>query len=253
MFKYLKKMIYGSINYLIELLASRKYNLIHVVEYPKCGATWVSRLIETYLNTERSIHDAKIITNMFIRQKHVLYKPYYNKVVVVLRDPRDVYVSFYFHEVYLKKDKKLLTNMGYNGSLSDQANFKKYLLYKLNNPQSLSPGFSFSEFYRSWIDKPNIHIVHYEQLHNNPEEALVGIVKYLGYEINDSQINKSIKRHEFKNITGREKGQEDKNSHKRKGIVGDWKNYFTDELSDIMDQMENDIVDKITLNQIPVE
>jgi hypothetical protein len=234
------------INMLIEVFASKRFNLIHVVEYPKCGGTWVSRLIATYLQRNRALGSTMIVRSKSVLQKHVMYRSYYDRVIVVLRDPRDVFVSFYYHEIYHKKDAVLMKNMGYNSRLTDHENFKNYLVYKINHPSETSPGFSYSDFYNSWSRRNNVHIVHYEQLHNSPAKILAGIIRFLNSDVDPRRIKQAIGRHSFKNITGREEGEEDRYSHKRKGIIGDWKNYFTEDMCKFLEEKEYELFKQTT-------
>ena len=49
--------------------------------------------------------------------------------------------------------------------------------------------------------------------------------------ISRNQLNEVIIKNQFKNTTGRNPGEEDITKHNRKGIQGDWKNYFTPEIT----------------------
>lgn len=52
-------------------------------------------------------------------------------------------------------------------------------------------------------------------------------------EINvDPQVSYIIEDNWFINETGRAPGTEDVFAHQRKGIAGDWKNYFTSQIKD---------------------
>lgn len=43
-------------------------------------------------------------------------------------------------------------------------------------------------------------------------------------------------------LSGRAKGVEDRNVHYRKGVAGDWRNYFTDEVHQFSDDKAGDLV-----------
>jgi hypothetical protein len=50
---------------------------------------------------------------------------------------------------------------------------------------------------------------------------------------------------DFKRITkGRKQGEEDRNSHYRKGVAGDWKNYFTNEHKKLMKERYQDVLEQ---------
>ena len=72
-------------------------------------------------------------------------------------------------------------------------------------------------------------------MHQDPAAALSKALKSLGLEPEPARVEAAVKEHAFKNITGRKIGEEDVSSHKRKGIVGDWKNYFNQEMARLVD------------------
>ena len=96
------------------------------------------------------------------------------------------------------------------------------------------------------MDKSPIHLVRYEAMHNCPEETLIGILNYIGItEIDYSRLKAAIQENSFENITGRTAGTEDKNSHKRKGIVGDWKNMFNAESARLVHETQQGYLQKL--------
>ena len=55
-----------------------------------------------------------------------------------------------------------------------------------------------------------------------------------------------IKKHSFEKMTaGRKQGTEDKSSHLRKGKSGDWKNHFTQKISDKFNQKYPGLIEKL--------
>jgi len=59
---------------------------------------------------------------------------------------------------------------------------------------------------------------------------MVNLLNTLNYEYDISKLEDSIRNHSFSFLSnGRKRGEEDINSHYRKGVVGDWKNYLTEE------------------------
>lgn len=85
------------INDLLTVLAGKQLGLIHVNEYQKCGGTWIARLLRTYYGVPRKYGTSSIIRPNAIIQNHKLFTPYFYRPIIVIRDPRDVWVSFYFY------------------------------------------------------------------------------------------------------------------------------------------------------------
>ncbi len=221
--------IIRTLNDIITFFACSRLNITHVVEYPKCGGTWVSRMIRSYLNIDRKYGNDTLIRTHSVIQKHQLYHRSYHKPVIVIRDPRDVWVSYYFHEVYHSpKGSKKFVQFKFDPQLDDKQNLVNYIQEKMTFPNASVPGFTYEEFIDSWLCWPHIHVVRYEDLIKNTAIQLTEIIKFLNLYIFQSHIQAVVTQNSFKSITGRESGTEEKASHKRKGIIGDWKNYFTD-------------------------
>ena len=56
-------------------------------------------------------------------------------------------------------------------------------------------------------------------------------------------VERFVKRYSFSKLSGgREKGEENKKSHYRKGKAGDWKNHFTDEHRRVFKERYNDVL-----------
>ena len=54
-----------------------------------------------------------------------------------------------------------------------------------------------------------------------------------GFPIERARVQAAIRACRFERLTGRARGKEDISSHERKGIVGDWRNYFTDRVKGV--------------------
>ena len=73
----------------------------------------------------------------------------------------------------------------------------------------------------------------YEDMHTEPHKTIENVFEYLPIHYDDSIVDRCIQYSSFQYLSkGRGKGLEDSNSHFRKGIVGDWKNYLNDSLHD---------------------
>jgi hypothetical protein len=84
---------------------------------------------------------------------------------------------------------------------------------------------------RSWVraDDPNTQVFRYENLtgDNQLQTMRSLLVEHCAIPIPDSELRRLLKEHAFsKKADGRERGEEDKRSHRRKGASGDWRNHF---------------------------
>jgi len=75
---------------------------------------------------------------------------------------------------------------------------------------------------------PNYTEVRYEDLLERPHEEVGRLAGFLGADTSEKAVHQAVGAASFEKLSrGRERGQEDTSSFYRKGIAGDWKNYFT--------------------------
>lgn len=79
-----------------------------------------------------------------------------------------------------------------------------------------------------WHRTPYAVQVRYEALRAQPVAVLAELTERLALPVNRRQIEAIVARHDFARVTGRSPGQE-ADAATRKGIVGDWRTYFTAE------------------------
>ena len=76
---------------------------------------------------------------------------------------------------------------------------------------------------------PNYTEVRYEDLLERPDEEVRRLARFLGADTSEKAVQQAIDSASFERLSkGRERGQEDTSSFYRKGVAGDWTNYFTE-------------------------
>jgi hypothetical protein len=71
--------------------------------------------------------------------------------------------------------------------------------------------------------------VRYEDLLERPNEEVGRLARFLGADTSEKAVQQAVSSASFERLSkGRERGQEDTSSFYRKGVAGDWKNYFTE-------------------------
>lgn len=152
------------------------------------------------------------------------------KVVLMMRDPRDQVVSRVFH---LRRET---TNRVYQRflALSDD----DAIMMCIEGAAGVRSANDLLKLTQSWLSgRMEILCVKYEDLVAHPAAELRKVFRYLDIDLDDALLKTVIQRNRFERLTVGKKiwktwraaGQEDPNSHFRKGIVGDWRNYFNDE------------------------
>ena len=222
---------------------SRPLGLIHVIEHPKCGGTWVRNMIQAYNGTERFLDD-RLLRPREVIQVHRQYRPWYWQRVVVVRDPRDMFVSFYYHETHYRRREKGLVISRYfqhDPSRPLHDDFAAYLEAKLM--RRTHPPFTYTEFVRSWQDRPRTLQVRYEDFLGDPEQQLTRVVGHLGLELDPDRIRQAIDANRFESATrergkARRPGEADPGEFERKGVAGDWRNHFDRRSCELIEKFE---------------
>lgn len=213
---------------------SKKIPLYLVTEFPKSGGTWFSKMLSELTNTPFPPPIASPKFKKSILRGTKLYNKNFHNIIVVMRDGRDIMVSAYFHMLFnheanqtyaVEEIRNRLQFEDYDNVEKNMPEFIKYMFTQYPKI-GYSTRFSWADFVDSWINK-NCHIVKYEDLLIDPTKTMMLATKHItGKEINIDQVAEVTNKYSFKKLTGRNRGEEVRTSFARKGISGDWKNYF---------------------------
>jgi hypothetical protein len=170
-------------------------------------------------------------------------------VFVVLRDGRDVMVSFYFHSLF----KNELSNHALVERMRRELPFKDFNDIENNLPRFIEykftkirpPRFTWSEFVDSWINK-DVAFVRYENLLQNTVKEVGQALEKLSDQKSDYRLIRQIaEKYSFKRQAKRNPGQENRSSFLRKGIAGDWKHNFNRDSREVLDYFAGDQLIKL--------
>lgn len=232
-------------NVALSVAFGRQLGLVHVIEYPKCGGSWVRNMLADYTSTERFLDD-RLVRRGDVVQVHRLPKTWYRRPVVVSRDPRDMYVSFYHHETrYGSRERNLAITRHFQPDPSRplREDFAAYLEAKLR--YVTHPPFSLAEFVRAWRGRPAAVWVRYEDCLANGEAALTRVVQALGLPLDAGRVRHAVEINRFENATrarGKERkpGDADPSAFERKGVAGDWRNHFDRRSCELLERYEGE-------------
>lgn len=208
---------------------------IFIASFPKSGNTWMRFILSHLLtNCEEQLNFTnfdKYIPEINVHRKlvkklnrprllktHSMYYGEIKKAIYIIRDPRDVYVSYYHH---LKK------------RLPGSWNLHKFIDKYINKKNS------WGNHYESWNKLQNKIIVKYEDLHRNPNKEISKVVDFLNINKNVFLIKQAIEYSSFERLSkievvhGRkflsEKDKSKASKFMRKGQIGSWKAELDDE------------------------
>ncbi len=187
-----------------------------------------------------------IVTPIYIGRENFLAipKPPAHRAFFVMRDPRDILVSWYFS---WKNSHPVM------GNVSE----RREQLKKLGEDDGLIFGIErlaedgLFDALRSWrtagVSCPEIMVVRYEDLIDADQFACFQrIFTHCDIRTPADILRDILTRHSFSALTrGRERGAEDVTSHLRKGIHGDWKNHFSTEVTARFRATTGDLVEAL--------
>jgi Sulfotransferase domain len=225
-------------------LLAKPLRITHLVEYPKCGGSWVRNMIRTYIGSAPNLGDRLIFRDAVI-SAHRQDRRSFAFPVVIVRDPRDLYVSFYHHENNLEDREKALAihrHFTHAPGLDVRDNFALYLEAKLL--KDTHPWFFYSQFVDSWQYRPGACMLRYEDFLDDPEQQLIRALRFLNRPIDLERVREAVEINSFANQTrlrygeARTSGKTDNTRFVRKGVAGDWKNHFNERSCRLLENLE---------------
>ena len=234
---------------------------VWIVTYPKCGTTWTQEITWNVMHDlkldrtsqhlfERSpFIDIPMIDNSSLEDAESFFnkiesmpsprtiKTHYPfellppnllescKVIFVCRNIKDACVSYYHHN-------KLFKSFDFHSQFMDFAPlYQKGLVLQGGYFEMLRSGWSRRSH-------PNLLFFWYEEMKQDQKTWIMKIMKHIGYELSDNKIEELCEAMQFENYKKTssmnqmtDRFNEDRGEFTRKGIVGDWINHFTDEMS----------------------
>ncbi|WP_150464420.1 sulfotransferase domain-containing protein [Francisella sp. XLW-1] len=224
---------------------------IYVIGFPKSGNTWLSRLMADITNSNiyvesdndfiNSSENSSGKTGDFIIHKiHVandLCKVLESKKIYILRDPRAVFVSAFFHNFRSLQErninKSFLMRLLFNFEIANvNKAWNKTVLARINDFKNRSGAMkvgNWSNHVEFWSNQKDICIVRYEDLLENTQVVMERILQELGINYSKNKLESVIERQSFK-IKKEEfmqKNDRQNASFLRSGEKEDWKKYLS--------------------------
>jgi hypothetical protein len=227
-------------------------NVLFIAGLPKSGTTWLKKMVASYPGYHELLipdvtsyelatggsHDYELPEDIFSRFKNMLVVTKMHvhgsphnvqllhdagvKYVTLYRDLRDVAVSYYF---YVRRtpwhpEYHVYTDLDVSEGLEVFAD------------RTLS---AYRDWIYSWHQNRNPHMslmFRYEDMLADTMAIMTKVAKHFDLDSSRPTVERIVGQHSFQNLSGgRTSGEESAQSFFRKGTSGDWKNYFSKELS----------------------
>jgi len=212
--------------------------IFHVTHW-KAGSQWIHKILNRCAGErvvlaeegaaqllQRPLVAGRIYATCYVtrEQFHSVPLPEPWRHFVVIRDLCDTLVSGYFSLRFSHVDNPWHTEPR---TLLAGSNLEDGLLWLLDNwlPDSAA-------IQRSWVESGE-DLIRYEELLTRDVDIMVPLLtRRCPLGLPRSQVREAVLHLRFERLAnGRTRGEEDRHSHERKGVAGDWHNYFTDRVT----------------------
>lgn len=186
-----------------------------IVSYPRSGNTWTRFLLAnllhpeqpvTFANIERIVPDSEAQSNRFLRsvsrprviKSHEYFHPRFRKVVYIVRDPRDVLLSYYdFQRKYRQ--------------IEDGYPLSQYARDFVNGERGLGDWGTWAEHVNSWIStrqgRPRFLLLRYEDMVDDTARELTKLASFFGIDPKPELLGNTIERSAAKRLRELERTQ----------------------------------------------
>ncbi|XP_029953227.1 sulfotransferase 1C2 [Salarias fasciatus] len=155
------------------------------------------------------------------------------KVIYVARNAKDNLVSYYYFDLM-------------NQTQPEPGPFDGYVHKFMRGDLAWGSWYDHVKGYWEAREKRNILYIFYEDMKENPRREVVRIMKYLDLSVSEEVIDRIVDLTSFKNMKENPMANyscipkpvfdHSISPFMRKGVVGDWKNHFSDEQSKMFDE-----------------
>ena len=173
-----------------------------LVSYPRSGNTWTRFLIAnllhpeppvTFANIERLIPDCEAMSSRFVKsvprpriiKSHQYFDPRYKKVIYIVRDPRDVALSYYD---FSRKYRQIEDNHPLTQFVSD------FVAGRLSSFDWGTWGENVSSWFYTRNGRPEFLLLRYEDMQADAERELSKVARFLGIEATRERLTSAVDR-----------------------------------------------------------
>lgn len=184
---------------------------IFIVSYPKSGNTWMRFLVANLVNPETTVgfdNIDKLVPDIYANtekrlnqvpsprtlKSHEYFDPRYKKTIYIVRDPRDIAVSYWHHHL-----KCRLVN--------ERDSIDEFVSSFVHG--SLDPFGTWHEHVGSWIGArqhtPDFLLLRYEDILSDPYRAAKRISTLASLAVSDEDIQHAVSESSFSSMSRKER------------------------------------------------
>ena len=173
-----------------------------IVSYPRSGNTWTRFLVAnlvhpgppvTFANIERLIPDCEAMSSRYVKRvprpriikSHEYFDPRYKKVIYIVRDPRDVALSYYD---FSRKYRHIGDSYPLTRFVSD------FVAGRLSSVDWGTWGENVSSWFYTRNGRPEFLLLRYEDMLSNTQSELMKVAPFLDIEPAPDRLTAAVER-----------------------------------------------------------
>jgi len=216
---------------------------IHVNEFPKSGGTWLCRMLSDSLGY-------RFDDNVYRKFGPSITKNHFAgaigpKTILVIRDPRDVAVSYFHHvkatfadDPFNTKSVRYYAENVLKDSASERENLQLFARSLYEQPKY--PPCTWNAFYTQTLETA-VKVVKYEDLRTKTADTLTEVLTALDMNPADYPIDEVADSHDITKIL-KTRDDPSKPHFIRKGKVGNWAEELEPEIVDLINTHNGDLM-----------
>lgn len=240
----------------VGLYWGESFPFYYVSEHPKSGGSWLARMVSDYLQLPFPQYVRLPIAFRSVILNHWQYDPRMRRVFYLYRDGRDVMVSMYFHHLRMLRtaqnsrprriERTYERLFGKNFDPDDVVrHLPRFVEHEFAHPGRGTP-LNWRDHVQDWLraeGSGSVTYLSYEELQRDCGATLGKALESMtGEAVDPWRLETTVEKMSMKRQTGRDPGGGDRTQHARKGIVGDWKNYFSQEAAERFNELAGDLL-----------
>ncbi|WP_095012248.1 sulfotransferase domain-containing protein [Tsuneonella mangrovi] len=200
------------------------FSTLSINEYPKSGGTWVCRML-------RDVTGYRFDDNAIPRPGPAIVKYHrlplgVSPLAVIVRDPRDVFVSLFHHSNAVFEDDPFNSEIVevthsevFDSAASEHERLAAFVARQLSQP--IYPRFSWHAFYEHFSAR-GVPIFRYEDFRSNPADTLAQLLERVGVVAAADRLAEVAETHSIETILARRETEGDAGGSNfiRRGKVG---------------------------------
>jgi hypothetical protein len=171
-------------------------------------------------------------------------KPGSYKTFCIIRDPRDIIVSWYFS---VKYSHPLMGKIPRHREILHQLSLSRGLIYCIEYLHD----FGLFDSLKSWINIPandsHIKVFPFEDIVdvNRQFTVISELFSHCHISLDTNETRHLLHKYHFQQLQKKESGKSTNISHYRKGVPGNWKEYFDEDVTKAFEKLAGKLVDEL--------